>query len=135
MTQHTSPMEPFDADAAVGDYRHQARQFMVKSRQCLADGDLHQASEKGWGAAAWMAKAVAEAQGWKYTRHDEFADVLNRAQQMSGDARLRQLRAEANELHGFFYTRRRFLNAADIGVGLDRMALLLDILEPMAAGE
>ena len=127
----TSPIEPFDD--AVGDYRRQARQFMLKSRQCLADGDLHQASEKGWGAAAWMAKAVAAAQGWKYTRHDEFADVINRARTLSGDARLRNLRRVANELHGYFYTRKRFLDAEDIGDGLDQIAALLDILEPLAA--
>ena len=101
-----SPMEPFDDP--VGDYRQQAREFMVKSRRYLAEGDLHQASEKGWSAAAWMAKAVAEAQGWQYTRHDEFAVVMRRAQQRSGDARLRQMRAVANELHGYFYTRKRF---------------------------
>ena len=130
MTQ-TSPIEPFDD--AVGDYRRQAREFMLKSRQYLADGDLHQASEKGWGAAAWMAKAVAEAQGWKYTRHDEFADVINRARILSGDARLRNLRRAANELHGYFYTRRRFLDAADIGEGLDEIAAMLDILEPLAS--
>ena len=132
MTQ-TSPIEPFDD--AVGDYRRQAREFMLKSRQYLADGDLHQASEKGWGAAAWMAKAVAEAQGWKYTRHDEFADVINRARILSGDARLRNLRRAANELHGYFYTRKRFLDAADIGEGLDEIAAMLDILEPLASLE
>ena len=126
MTQ-TSPIEPFDQK--VADYRQQAREFLVKSRQYLAEDDLHQASEKGWGAAAWMAKAVAEAQGWKYTRHDEFVDVMHRAQQLSGDARLRGLRAEANELHGYFYTRKRFLRPDDISVGLDRMAILLDVLE------
>ena len=132
MTQ-TSPIEPFDD--AVGDYRRQAREFMLKSRQYLADGDLHQASEKGWGAAAWMAKAVAEAQGWKYTRHDEFADVINRARILSGDARLRNLRRAANELHGYFYTRKRFLDAADIGEGLDEIAAMLDILEPLTSPE
>ena len=132
MTQ-TSPIEPFDD--AVGDYRRQAREFMLKSRQYLADGDLHQASEKGWGAAAWMAKAVAEAQGWKYTRHDEFADVINRARILSGDARLRSLRRAANELHGYFYTRKRFLDAADIGEGLDEIAAMLDILEPLTSPE
>ena len=129
----TSPIEPFDD--AVGDYRQQARQFMLQSRQYLADGDLHQASEKGWGAAAWMAKAVAAAQGWKYTRHDEFADVINRARNLSGDARLRNLRRVANELHGYFYTRKRFLDAEDIGDGLDQIAALLDILEPLTAAE
>ena len=130
MTQ-TSPIEPFDD--AGGGYRRQAREFMLKSRQYLADGDLHQASEKGWGAAAWMAKAVAEAQGWKYTRHDEFADVINRARILSGDARLRNFRRAANELHGYFYTRQRFLDAADIGEGLDEIAAMLDILEPLTS--
>ena len=64
MTQ-MNPAEPFDSDAA-GDYRQQARNFLGKSREYLAEGDLHQASEKGWGAAAWMAKAVAETRGWEY---------------------------------------------------------------------
>ena len=47
-------------EAVVEDYRQQSRYFLAKSREYLADDDLHQASEKGWGAAAWMAKAVAE---------------------------------------------------------------------------
>ena len=125
----TSPMEPFDD--AVGDYRRQARQFMRQSRQYLADGDLHQASEKGWGAAAWMAKAVAEAQGWDYTKHAQFSVVLNNARQVTGDARIPGMRGIANELHGNYYTRRRFLNAAAIGEDLDRIAELLEILEPL----
>ena len=131
MTQ-SSPIEPFNEPAAaIADYRQQAREFLTKSRQYLADDDLHQASEKGWGAAAWMAKAVAEAQGWQYKRHEEFADIVNRALRLSGDTRLRQLRAEANELHGYFYTRKRFLDPDDIAEGLDRMVVLLDILEPL----
>ena len=126
----TSPIQPFDDP--VDDYRRTAREFLVKSRRYLADGDLHQASEKGWGAAAWMAKAVAEAQGWQYARHDEFADVINRARLLSGDDRLRGYRRVANELHGYFYTRKRFLDAEDIADGLDQIARLLDILEPLA---
>ena len=132
-----SPIEPFEIEpfeqdgGAVADYRQQAREFLVKSRQYLAEDDLHQASEKGWGAAAWMAKAVAEAQGWKYTRHDEFVDVMYRAQQLSGDARVSRFRARANELHGFFYTRKRFLFPQAIDEGLNEMATLLDILEPL----
>ena len=131
MTQ-SSPIEPFDEPAAAtADYRQQAREFLAKSRQYLADDDLHQAAEKGWGAAAWVAKAVAEAQGWQYKRHEEFADIVNRARGMSGDERLRTYRRVANELHGYFYTRKRFLDAEDIGDGLDRIAELLDILEPL----
>ena len=131
MTQ-SSPIEPFnEPSVAVADYRQQAREFLVKSHQYLADGDLHQASEKGWGAAAWMAKAVADAQGWNYERHAQFNVVMYQAQDLSGDARLDDLRGNANELHGYFYTRKLFLRADVISRGLDRMATLLDILEPL----
>lgn len=131
MTQ-MPPMEPFEQDAgAVADYRQQSRIFLAKAREYLAGDDLHQASEKGWGAAAWMAKAVAEAQGWQYRKHDEFFTVMRQAQDLSGDARLRGLRAIANELHGFFYTRKMFLRSDDIGQGLNEVEVLLDILQPL----
>ena len=131
-----SPMEPSDQDGnAVADYRRQSREFLAKGRECLTDGDWHQAAEKGWRAAAWMAKAVAEAQGWEYRKHDQYYTVMRHAQEMSGDARLRNLRRAADELHGYFYTRKRFLDPDDIGQGLDEMELLLDILEPLTNPE
>lgn len=126
------PMEPYEEeDNAVADFARQSREFLGRGREYLAAGDLRQASEKGWGAAAWMAKAVAEAQGWQYNRHDEFFTVIRQAQDISGDARLRNLRRAANELHGYYYTRKRFLRSDDIGQGLDEMTLLLDILQPL----
>ena len=127
-----SPMEPFDhLNDAVADYRQQARRFLERSRRYLAEDDLHEAAEKGWGAAAWMAKAVAQNQGWDYHTHDQFRQVLYQAQQRCGDERLAYLPAIANELHGFFYTRKRFLNSQAIGGHLDLVADLLDILEPL----
>ena len=78
--------------AATADYRQLAHQFLAKSREYLGAGDLHQASEKGWGAAAWMAKAVATAQGWEYSRHDQFSVVLDNARRQTGDDRLRALK-------------------------------------------
>ena len=127
-----SPMEPYDYEYdAVADYRQQSREFMAMAREYLANGSLHQASEKGWGAAAWMTKAAAEAQGWQYSKHDQFFTVLSQARQLSGDARLRGLGAVANTLHGYFYTRKRFLIPDEIGEGLDDIELLLDILQPM----
>ena len=132
MATQGSPIEPFDQDEeSVADYRQQARLFLNKSRQYLAEGDLHQASEKGWGAAAWMAKAVAEAQGWEYRRHDHFFQVMYEAADLSGDSRLNAFRRTANELHGFYYTRRRFLRPEVVGDGLNEMETLLDLLEPM----
>ena len=129
MTQ-MSPAEPFDSDA-VGDYRQQARHFLGKSREYLAEGDLHQASEKGWGAAAWMTKAVAETHGWEYKKHDHFHVVLRNASRLTGDDRMLELRGMASDLHGNFYRRRLLLDAEDIKISLDRMAELLDLLEPL----
>ncbi len=126
------PMEPYDQDdAVVADYRQQSREFLVKGREYLAAGEWHQAAEKGWGAAAWMAKAVAEAQGWKYSRHDEFFTVMYQAQDLSDDSRLENLRRVANELYGFYYTRKIFLRPDVIARNLDQVESLLNILQPM----
>jgi hypothetical protein len=129
MTQ-MNPAEPFDRDA-VGDYRQQSRYFLGKSREYLAEGDLHQASEKGWGAAAWMAKAAAVTQGWEYGRHEQFNVVLGNAQDLTGNNLVLVLQGVANDLHRNFYTRGRFLNPVRIGESLGLMAELLDILEPL----
>ncbi len=117
--------------AAAADYRQQARQFLAKSREYLAAGDLHQASEKGWGAAAWMTKAVATAQGWEYSKHDQFSVVLDNARRATGNDHLRGLRSIANELHGNYYKREFLLSADAIELDLASVSELLDILEPL----
>ena len=123
--------EPSDPEA-IDDYKQQARDFLAKSQEYLAVGDLHQASEKGWGAAAWMTKAVAVAQGWQYDQYAHFNVVLNNALLMTNNNRLLALREIANGLHRNYYTRKRFLNANIIRRELDAVAEMLDILEPIA---
>ena len=121
---------PYDPEA-VDDYKQQARDFLAKGQDYLAAGDLHQASEKGWGAAAWMTKAVAVTHGWEYERHEHFSMVLNNARALTGNDRLPALRSIANELHGNYYRRRRHLDSESIGIDLKAVAVLLDVLEPL----
>ena len=116
----------------VADHAAQARDFLAKSRKYLDAGDLHQASEKGWGAAAHMAKAVAAAQGWEYETHADFSAVLNRARRVTDDDRLPGLRGIANDLHSNYYRRKRHLDAESIAEDIERVAELLDILAPLA---
>ena len=116
---------------AVADHAAQADEFLVRAREYLADGQLHQASEKGWGAAAHMAKAVAEAQGWEYERHADFSVVLNHARRLTDNARLGDLRATANDLHGNYYRRKRQLDAETIGEDIEKVAQLLELLAPL----
>ena len=115
----------------VADYTAQARDFLDHGRSYLSSGSLHQASEKGWGAAAHMAKAVAVAQGWEYSSHSDFTEVLYRARELTGILRIRDLRSVANELHTNYYKRKRHLNAKDIDEGLHGVAELLDLLSPL----
>ena len=130
----TTPENEPDFEA-VSDYETQAREFLAKGRQYLAVGDLHQASEKGWGAAAHMAKAVAVAQGWQYDRHPDFTRVMNQASLLTGNDRLRDLRGRANDMYGYYYERKRFLNAEIIGRDLESMAELVGLLAPLTGME
>ena len=117
--------------AEVGDVAQQSLQLLERARSYLADGDLHQASEKGWGAAAHMAKAVAAAQGWDYDKHRDFSHVLHNAWELTGNDQIRPLRAIANDLHGNYYRRARFLSANEIAADIESVAELVDILAPL----
>ncbi len=122
---------PIDNHAEIADYESQAREFLANSRDFLAAGNLHQASEKGRGAAAHMAKAVASAQGWKYETHSDFSEVMFQASQLANNPRICHIRSVANELHHNYYRRKRHLNADAIQEDLEDIAELLDILQPL----
>ena len=119
----------------AADYATQAREFLDLGREFLASGNLHQASEKGWGAAAHMAKAVAVAQGWEYTNHADFSSVLNQARRLTGNARIPDLRGRANDLHTNYYRRKRHLDADAIGEDIEAIAELLTLLTPLTGLE
>lgn len=123
---------PGDNRDEVTTYEAQAHEFLNRGRNFLAAGDLHQASEKGWGAAAHMAKAVAMAQGWQYARHSHCHRVMNRAGRLTGNTRLPLLHGRAEVLHANYYELKEDLDAALIGNDLDSVAELLEILHPLA---
>ena len=120
-------------DAVIQEYIQQSKGFLLRAREYLAEDDLHQACEKGWGAASHMAKAVAEAQGWRYDRHDEFFDVTRRAAVRLNDPRIvRVWRKSANELHSFFYLRKTLLHPETIADDLDDIESMTVALQPLA---
>ena len=118
-------------NAEIDEYEAQARQFLVFARQYLADGILHQACEKGWGAAAHMAKAVALANGWEYDTHSQFRSVLRSASIAAGEPEIRRLRRTAYYLHQSFYELGSLLDADDIAEELDDIEELLELLTPL----
>ena len=115
----------------ISNHERQARDFLAKGRSYLADGDLHQASEKGWGAAAHMAKAVAIAQGWQYERHSHFHRIMNQAGRMTGNTRLPFLHGRVEILHVNYYELGNDLDPDLIGNDLENVAELLELLHPL----
>ena len=80
-----------------------SREFFDKASLALGEDDLLQASEKGWGAAAHMVKAVAEGRGWQHGGHRELYQAVNRLAQESSDSEIRVLFNSASALHSNFY--------------------------------
>ena len=85
------------------DYAAQSRQLLEEGQEALGLGELLQASEKLWGAAAHMVKSAAERRGWPHSSHRELFRAVNQFAQESGDAEIRNLFQVANSLHTNFY--------------------------------
>ena len=66
-------------------YRQGSRTLLAQARSELAIGDVRQVSEKGWGAAALMLKAIAEQRGWEHGKHRHLSRVASRLRAETGD--------------------------------------------------
>jgi hypothetical protein len=84
-------------------YADASRSCLAKARQELDGEDLVQASEKVWGAAAQIVKAVAEKRGWRHDSHRALVQVVNRLAEETGDQGLRDAFIVAQGLHFNFY--------------------------------
>lgn len=80
-----------------------SRELFLKAEEALAQDDLLQASEKGWGAAAHLVKSVAERRSWRHDGHRELYQAVNRLAQETGDNQIRVLFGSASALHINFY--------------------------------
>jgi hypothetical protein len=78
-------------------------ELLQKAREMLAAGDLLQASEKGWGAAAQAVKALAERRGWPHNGHRQLFATVDSVAREADDAQIRRLFDAANGLHQNFY--------------------------------
>ncbi len=79
------------------------RVFMTKAWAYLDEGDLLQASEKGWGEAAQAVKAVAEARGWRHKSHRDLFRAVDRLAEEVDDRQFGVLFHSASALHTNFY--------------------------------
>ena len=110
-------------------YQQASAHFLAQARQELADGDLPQASEKGWGATTQMLKAIAEQRGWEHHRHRHYHRAASRIRAETGDGEIRRLFDSASALHENFYE--NDMVADEVAERLDDVAALMDKLIPL----
>lgn len=110
-------------------YRSASRDLLTQGVDELAAGDSRQASEKGWGAAAQIVKAVASRRGWEHHSHASLFGVVDRIEQETGDPTLQSLFAFANALHQNFYE--NFAGVRFVAEGLRGVADFVDRLDPL----
>ena len=110
-------------------YQTAASDYLSQAFEELEDGDLRQAFEKGWGAAASVVKAVAERRGWEHQSHDRLFEVAALLAVESGDVNIRRDFQMASSLHTNLYE--GWLHEEMVRDGLHQVQRLLTTLEPL----
>ena len=103
--------------------------FLAKAGGYLAEGDLLQASEKGWGAAAQMVKAVAEARGWPHSGHRHLWLAVDRLVEETGEREIWTGFSVASVLHVNFYD--GLMSRGAVEDGIERVGEFVGRLEAL----
>ena len=85
------------------DYRAISADLFEQANIELEAGDLIQASEKFWSAAAHSLKSIAEDRGWEHKSHAHFYRTIRNLADETDDKQLIYLFNAADSLHSNFY--------------------------------
>ena len=116
---------------STNNYYKASQEFMGKAWEYLAAEDWAQASEKGWGAAAEMVKAIAEERGWPHRSHRLLSEIAEDLADETGDENLSRWFQVASGLHINFYE--NALRPRTVRRNLREVQQLLAELEPLLA--
>ncbi len=109
-----------------GDHDQISATFLRRSQAYLSNGDLLQASEKGWGAAAHAVKIYAAARGLTYISHSDFYYIVIELRMETHHDQIRFWERSANDLHQNFYD--DDLSAQQIAEYLNDVANLINLI-------
>lgn len=84
-------------------YHEASMTLLAQAEAELAAGDVRQASETGWGAAAQIVKAAAEQRGLPHQNHAALYWAVDSLTTEAGDDDIYLLFQVANQLHVNFY--------------------------------
>jgi uncharacterized protein (UPF0332 family) len=111
----------------VEKYDSTSREFLEKAYLYLQRGDLIQASEKGWEAAAQAVRALADRRGMPHNGHAQLFEVLKLLVEETGDQELWDLFHVANSLYS--NSHENWLPREGVDTGLSDVGELVHRLE------
>ena len=122
------PEPPARRDVRVRKHLAQAKDYWLKAPLELTQGDVCQAGEKGWGAAAQLVKAVATLRSWNHYDHVAVQEAINAlAVELPEQAEsIYRGKGAAERLHGNFYE--VYMTADEATFALADLLPLLEIL-------
>ena len=127
MPPRTRRETPTRRDARIRKHLPKAKEYWSKWPTYLAEGDLCQAGEKGWGAVSQIIKAVATHRGWVHSGHEDLLSAVRQVADESPDREaVRRLMGSVERLHANFYE--AHLDRTDTEYSLADADTLLGIL-------
>ena len=92
-----------DPEAKAELHLKLCEKYMCEAESLLAKKHYTQASEKAWGAASQIVKALAIREGKELRSHASLWEYMDKIAEELEDAELRHLWGRANNLHQNFY--------------------------------
>ena len=126
---------PDRRDARIHKHLLIAAEYWAKCPSYLADGDLRQAGEKGWGTVAQLTKVVATLRGWDHYDHVAIRETVQALADEVPDAaeHVRRGLNAAQGLHGNFYE--SYMTRSQAEFNLAEVLPLLNTLWEQIPGE
>ena len=108
-------------------YAAMSRRYIEQAEEEFLKGDLGQASNKAWGAAALTLKSIAERRGWNHNKHGLLYDISGQMADELGRPELRARFRSANAMHQNYYE--DWMAADEVQDGIDNAKEYLQALE------
>ncbi len=114
-------------------YTAMSQRYMEQADEEFLKGDLGQASNKAWGAAALALKSIAERRGWNHNKHGLLYDISGQMADELGRPDIRRLFRSANAMHQNYYE--DWMAADEVRDGIEDAKEYLRSLEAAMGGD
>jgi uncharacterized protein (UPF0332 family) len=115
--------EPLNPDEKTEIHLKLSEKYMGEAEEYLRKRDYVQASEKAWGAASQIVKALAAKEGRELRSHASLWEYMDELAERLRDKELRYLWGRANNLHQNFYE--NWMPSREVELAVDDVKMLI----------